>query len=101
MSYALTGTLVVMWNAVPVPVCELLPRLRYRYRVPVPHGRTTSRRHRAGVTGHVIGVMLVAIGSDARNNTPTSELAMPVAGIVGQVAVLAVPSGTRPNVCAL
>src|SRR5213083_1410813 len=55
----------------------------------------------AGVTGHVIGMpKLFEFGSEPRNNTPTFALAMPVAGIAGQLAAFGVPSGTRPNVVA-
>jgi hypothetical protein len=45
-------------------------------------------------------VELFADGSEPRNSTPTSELAIPVAGIAGQFAALGVPFGTRPNVAA-
>jgi hypothetical protein len=51
------------------------------------------------VTGHVIGVSpFTAAGSDDMKNTPTFSLAMPVDGTAGQLAAVAVPSGTRPYV---
>src|SRR5664279_5860585 len=92
MSYALTGKLVVMWNAVPVPVESWLP---FDQTAAPPVDAT------AGVTGHVVGFTPFAdVGSDDKNNTPTFDCAMPLAATGGQLPAFAVPSGTRPNAVA-
>ena len=89
MSYALTGTLEVMWNAVVLP--ERLVMICVLIDVALPT---------AGGTGHFIGSpdsLKTLFGSCERKSTATCPAGIPVAGTAGHCASGMPFCGMRPN----
>src|SRR6185437_8968690 len=89
MSYALTGTLAVMWKAVLVPETLVL------IAVLIDVALLT-----AGVTGHFIASpvsLKTLVGSLERKRTATAPAGMPSAGTAGQLDSGMPFCGMRPN----